>query len=350
MFFRKKQEKRSSNLVFVIFRFILSLIIFALLMGGLYSAFQGFSGVDPLKTDPKSILTVLISTATSSKDPKEIFTRLSNLDFKGLLAVKDQSFIPADKSVSSATDTTGKTLDYSFLLIADSHNENNYLQKALRQAQDKLGNNLKFVIGLGDYTEVGTISELNMAKKELDTAGLRYFLIPGDHDLWDGRDKQNNALVNFTQVFGKNYQSFVYQNTKFILIDNADNYKGVSDEQFGWISNELTKAKLQDNAKLIFALLHKPLSHPSSSHIMGSENEALYKQAKSLIMILKEGEVNEVFAGDIHFYTRYNEPVTKLPMTTIGAVASAKNTQAPRYTIVNVFTDSTYSVEDVEIK
>lgn len=346
--FGRRYNKGSTFLPFVIFRLILSVIIFMFLMGGLYSALQYFSGVDPLKVDPKALGTVVLSAV---RNPTSTLDSLSKLDFNSLFSLsKQDQIIQADNPLSAGQSDAplNKPVSFSFLLVADSHSENNYLQKALQQGKDK-AKNLQFVIGLGDYTDVGTLNELKDAKKIFDSAGVRYFVVPGDHDLWDSRDKKKPPAQNFESVFGKDYQSFIYKNVKLILFDNADNYLGLSETQMQWLTNELEKAKNTDNVSMVFAFAQKPLYHPSSDHIMGSETPQLKDQAKKLITQLKGTGVNEVFAGDIHFFTRYTDP-SGLKMTTTGAVASAKNTQAPRYGIVTVYEDNTYGVEDVEIK
>lgn len=346
MFFHSAHKKSSSPIV-SFFRFILTVVIFIFMFVGLYVAFQGFSGVDPLTINPKSV----VQTLFESKDPKTIIENLKNLD---LQKVVDISQNPPENSntpqvFTNSDANTNKPVAFSFILVADSHSESDYLRKTIEQGKAK-ASNLAFIIGLGDYTEVGTLQDLRAAKNEFDTAGVRYFVIPGDHDLWDGRDKTDNPLVNFETVFGVPYQSFVYQNVKFVLIDNADNYTGIDQKQLDWIDSELMKARTQDNAKLVFAFVHEPLYHPSSTHIMGRVEENVKKQVKNLITTLKSGGVNEVFSGDLHFFTRYEEPQMKLPMTTIGAALSARNTQAPRYAIVSVYEDGSYGVEDVEIR
>src|SRR3989344_2894077 len=58
--FRQHRKRRSTNIFFVIFRVILSLIMFAVLLGGIYSAYKHFSGLDPLKLDPQAALSELL--------------------------------------------------------------------------------------------------------------------------------------------------------------------------------------------------------------------------------------------------------------------------------------------------
>ena len=208
---------------------------------------------------------------------------------------------------------------------------------------------LKFIIGLGDYTEVGTIDELKNAKKELDNSGLRYFLIPGDHDLWDCRNRELAPVSCFNQVFGPAYQAFTFENFEFLLLNNSDNYTGFDPMQLKWITDELEKVKTA-GLKGTFVFLHEPLFHPSSDHVMGWVEKDLKAQAGGLMFQLKEAGAAKVFAGDIHYFSEYSEPKTDTPMVTIGAVTMERNPQAPRFAVVSVFEDGSTKVEDVEIK
>jgi predicted phosphodiesterase len=349
MFSKHKKHTRRSNPLLGLFRLLLSLIIFAVLVGGAYSAYKQFSGVDPLKLSPQAIV--------------GLFTKEKALDsFFGLLSLDFKKYIPGnsgesaeedsikgiesdeDESQSQAPTPPKKQALFKFTLIADSHNSNPLLHKALLQnSKDS-----KFIIGLGDYTDIGTITELESAKKELDSNGLRYFVIPGDHDLWDSRDKQKGPLFNYTQVFGKSYQSFDYQGVKFILLDNSDDYSGVSGTQLDWLKKELDDKNQIWKAKLVF--VHTPIYHPSSAHTMGWVTPELKTQAKNLKTVLKNGGVAEVFSGDIHFFSRYSDPDTNLSMTTVGAVTEQRNVQLPRFAIATVYTDGSLDVDDIEIK
>lgn len=345
MFGRKHQGRRSSHPLFVLFRLILSLTMFAVLLIGAYSAYKHFSGLDPLKLDPQSVFKQVLGAKTS----QQLVTVLSafKIDPKILGQTTQKAAIPLDSLTKLSVPTQAKYA-FRFLLVADSHNDNVNLKKAVASAKQQYPD-LSFIIGLGDYTDVGTIDELNNAKKELDSSGLRYFVIPGDHDLWDSRDKQKDPLENFREVFGPSYQSFSFKNFYFLLLNNSDNYIGISKEQQGWINSELEKGKTAGN-KGIFVFVHEPLYHPSSDHYMGSVEKDLKTQAQSLILQLKNVGVKKVFAGDIHYFSEYEEPATKLPMMTVGAIVTDRNPQLPRYAVVSVFEDGLTQVEDMEIK
>lgn len=368
--FKKHNQfhRRSSFLPYVIFRTFLSLIIFIILIAGLYSAYRQFSGFDPISMNPRALIANFLAPGTDLQQLKKmVMVKINQTEQPEVQGEEEEYQYEIPKPNTSQpqkveqTGSTTKIAKFSFMLVADSHNENNILKKALQQAKDQ-NSNLKFVIGLGDYTEVGTTDELIKAKTQFDINSIRYFVTAGDHDLWDARDKQNisedadedikhgAALTNFTSVFGRPYQSFSYEKVKFLLLFNSDNYVGLGSEQRRWLVEELDMTKAKNEDKLIFVLLHEPLYHPSSTRVMGKVNDDVKNEAKSLIQLFKDNGVNEVFAGDIHYFTRYSDPQTGLLMTTIGAAATQRNTQNPRYTIVTVYNDNSYDVSDVEIK
>lgn len=348
MFGRKHQGRRRTNIVFVIFRLILSLIIFALLLGGAYSAYKHFSGLDPLKLNPEAVFLNLLK----SKTPQDIIAALGSISAtKGFAQdinrkiLGNQVIVPSD---SPQVPQDQGSVVFRFLIIGDSHSDTKYLTKALEQAKMAYPD-LSFILGVGDYSEVGTAGELENAKAAFDSSGLRYFLVPGDHDLWDARNQKLDPVSNFNQVFGPEYQSFANSNFHFILIYNSDNYSGLSENQFKWLNSELTKATVE-GIKGIFIFLHEPLYHPSSDHIMGRIEGKLKEQAKGLILTFKNAGVKAVVAGDTHYFSRYREPETGIFMTTIGAITSQRNVQTPRYAIGEVLEDGNLRILDVEIK
>lgn len=326
----------------MIFRLILSLVMFGLLLGGIYSAYKHFSGLDPLKLD----LQVPIRDFLQVHTPQEFLAAISSVKLNTGLPVKiDTRIISQPKETAKPADP--KKL-FSFLLLSDSHSDNLNLRKAITQAKN-IYPDLRFIIGTGDFTEIGTLDEFKKVKVEFDLSTLRYFLLPGDHDLWDSRDKQQDPAGNFRSIFGPTYQSFTYKNFRFILLFNSDNYAGMREDQINWLTTELQRAK-EEQSDGVFVFLHEPLYHPSSDHVMGKVEKSLKTQAKNISFQLKTNGVKKVFAGDSHYFSEYEEPESKLPMVTVGAVTIDRNPQAPRYAIVSVFEDGSSGVEDIEIK
>ena len=342
MFGRKHyQGRRSANPLFMFFRLILSLTIFLVLLGGVYSAYRHFSGIDPLKLDPQALL----RSALEAKTPQQLMAVLSSLkvnkfDNKLLNQANLGNFTKSVPATQAAV--------FKFLLVTDSHNDNANLRQAISQAKQAYPN-LSFIIGLGDYTDVGTLDELQAAKKEFDLAGLRYFLLAGDHDLWDSRNRNLPSDTDFKQVFGPTYQSFIHQGFLLLLLDNSDNYQGFGSAQLDWLGKELEKGK-QEQTKGMLVFMTEPLYHPSSDHYMGKVEKNLKQQAQSMIFLLRAAGVKKIFAWDTHYFSEYEEPQTKLPMMTVGAIVADRNPQVPRYAIVTVYEDGSTRVDDVEIK
>jgi len=230
--------------------------------------------------------------------------------------------------------------------VADSHNDNERLSQALLQAKSQA---VVFVIGLGDYSSVGTVEELKLAKETFRTLSLPFYVTAGDHDLWEPRDRGTNPVANFISVFGSSYQSFRYKDIRFIIVYNSDNYEGIDELQMRWLDDELSKVSIE-KPKAAFLFLHEPLYHPSSDHIMGKINPAMVSQAENIAAKAHQAGIKEVFAGDTHFYTRYQDPKSLLNMTTVGAITKERNTQSPRFVLVDIYDSGDYTIKDLEIK
>lgn len=337
-------KKPGSFFPVVIFRLILSVLVLLIFIIGIYQAFKYFSGVDPVKLDPKEAVLPLLTSNQSA----DLVSTLFGIQLPKNI-IQDNSLnkvLGSNNSQPSQAPENNSPLSFKFALVADSHNDNQDLAAALSQAK---ADGAEFVIGLGDYTDVGTADELTQAKAVFDASGLSYYLVPGDHDLWNGRDKGVAPIAYFSQVFGPDYQSFASHNVRFILLDNGDNYLGVDSLQMDWLENELSRVKTEKPIDL-FIMLHEPIYHPSSDHFMGDVTPKLVDQANQMGNLFQKAGVTEVFAGDIHFFSRYQDPRTGLKMTTAGAVTDQRNAQAPRFSIVDVYKNGSYNVEDLEIK
>lgn len=342
-----EKKKRGSFLPFVIVRLLLSLIIFAIFGLGIYQAFRTFSGYDPLQVDPKT----LVLSVLTSQESEKLVTSILGVSFFQSIQTLTQN-IKNSTNVNQAGNYTVNTvlsikepLSFKFALVADSHSDNINLKKALERSKE-LG--VKFVVGLGDYSNVGTKDELAAAKEVFERSGLPYYTTVGDHDLWDSRNRGLNPLQNFSEILGPAYQSFGVMGVRFLMLYDSDNDVGIDSIQWEWLESALAEVAA-DKPKLFFILTHKPLFHPSSDHFMGKGNQVVSSQAQNLMNILKNAGVNEIFAGDTHFYTRYEESQTGLKMTTLGALTSERNAQTPRFAIVDVYQDGSYNVQDLEV-
>lgn len=232
-------------------------------------------------------------------------------------------------------------------LVADSHNENYLLEKALLKAKNK---DVNFVIGLGDYTNLGTVEELKAAKRVFDASGLEYYVTAGDRDGWDSRNKNIQAgdnedtVDNFGDIFGLGTQIIEKNGVEFDLLDNSDIYKGISERDWRQFNSALERSV---NLRLVFA--HKTPFHPDSKHIMGEDSLQVASQATQLLDVFAKNKVDGFFSGDIHFFAQFKDPLGSVRISTIGAIASERNFQGPRFSILNIYDDYSFELEDIEI-
>jgi len=180
----------------------------------------------------------------------------------------------------------------------------------------------QMVLVTGDMTSLGKKNELLAAKKVLDESGVRYVVIPGNHDMWES-DRIKTSLFN--EVFGKEYQSVRLEGRKFIMINNG-RATGLGAVQRAWLENEVKECTV---VKCI-ALMHMPLNHGISAHIMGEKNKKVTEEAGGLVKLLKANNVVDIIAGHLHYSGSYELDGLRTYLS--GAVTRERNTQTPRYT------------------
>jgi len=189
-------------------------------------------------------------------------------------------------------------------LLADSHNSNDNLQKALAIAKEKGSN---YVIHLGDLSNVGTTAELTFAKDLLDQSGLKYYVIPGDHEYYVSEWNGKPSIDNFSSLFGDAID--------WLVLDDGS-----------------VKSKFQNESEFLF--LHEPL------YPLGKNDELLEKVRKS--------KIKAVIAGDTHFSSKTKDPIRDtLTHINIGSLADERNLQSPRFSILRVYEDGEYNLEEV---
>jgi len=242
------------------------------------------------------------------------------------------------KTAEKKTESTEK-ISLKFAVMSDIHSDYTNLKKALEIA--KTDDN-SFVILTGDLTTIGKEEELLGVKKILDESEIKYYVVPGNHDVWYDRRTQKDL---FGEVFGKTFTSFKEGNIKFILVNNGDYINGLeglkgTEGQKKWLTEE-TKECLQITC-LVF--MHMPLNHPSSIYIMGQNSSAVATEAAQLVKLLVGNKVKQIFAGHLHYSSSYE--FEGLRTTIVGAVTSDRNVQSPKFLEVSV-SDGNFDQKEV---
>ncbi|MFA6250064.1 MAG: metallophosphoesterase [Candidatus Shapirobacteria bacterium] len=204
-------------------------------------------------------------------------------------------------------------------VMADVHLDWKSLKQGLEIAK---GRGEKLVIIDGDLTSVGQETEIAAAKKVLDESGIEYMAVPGNHDLWMS-DKIKVDL--WQKYFGSKYQTTKEGKVKLILINNAG-VRGLGEIQTEWLNKELEECFVWR----CLAIMHMPIKHKLSEHVMGEDSKTVTAEANELWEKLISSGVREIITGHLHYSSSYE--IDGIRTYVVGAISQSRNNQTPRYT------------------
>jgi predicted phosphodiesterase len=235
----------------------------------------------------------------------------------GFLLKTTNNSVSYEKMPNMERRVADKGVVMTIVLVTDTHNWNDNLQTAIDIAK---GSNAQYVIHLGDLSNVGTLEELRNAKEVLDNSGLKYWVLPGDHEYYVSEWNKYPMIENFREVFGDPDDWLVVKqdpiNSKFEILN----------------SRKDPNVKFQD--KEIFLFVHTPL------YPLGKDADLLDKVRKS--------NIKAVFAGDAHFSSETADSVRKsLKHFVIGALTKERNLQTPRFSVLRIYSGGEYNVEEI---
>ncbi len=203
-----------------------------------------------------------------------------------------------------------------FGVMADIHNDILELKKALEIAK---ADRLEIVVLAGDLTINGNKSELTSIKNTLDESGVKYLVVPGNHDLYKKM---------YGQVFGKDYQVYRFNGLKLLLINNGD-WRGMEEAQKKWLMTEVQECLV---IKCV-GIMHMPLSNNFSAHIMGEDSDEAKNDRDWLNKLLVDYKVGTIYTGHLHYSSSYD--LEGLTTNIVGAISNDRNTQTPRFVEVS---------------
>ncbi len=211
-------------------------------------------------------------------------------------------------------------------VMADIHNDLENLKVALVRAKN---DGSELVVVAGDMTINGSREELIRIKNVLDESGMKYLVVPGNHDLYKG-------IALYRSVFGEDY-GVVYVGDrhacpvqectkhKIILINNGS-WRGLGEEQKNWLLTEVEECR----QIRCMAIMHMPLSHNFSEHVMGESSEKVAMEAEWLMGVLQQNKIEQIAVGHLHYSTAYS--MGGITTNIVGGLSGERNTQSPRFT------------------
>jgi len=215
---------------------------------------------------------------------------------------------PASKKISTTknTDITGEGTDtpqFKFIVCGDPQNNYEVFRRILEAAKS-----VDFMIIVGDLTGSGTPLEFENFNRVMKESGIRYYAIPGNHDV-----ATMPVSEGFAKYIGPPRESFDYKNAHFLLIDNSTPTLGFYPEERKWVSSDLKKAKKR-GFDHIFAFAHVPPHYPYSAKADKAQIAGMDAN-DFLVPVLKAGGVDELFCGHVHIYDKTVEDGLTITIT-----------------------------------
>jgi len=167
-----------------------------------------------------------------------------------------------------------------------------------------------FAINVGDLVYDGEKEKYRIYYNEMSEANLPFLVGIGNHDITE------NGRANYFDIFGNFYYSFSYNNSLFIVLDDA-NQKNIDSQQMAFLESELKK-----DFRNKFVFLHVPPFDPRAYIVyLGANRTAEHslsdkENAQKFVDLVSRYNVTTVFASHIHGY--FNETLKNVPYIITG--------------------------------
>lgn len=181
---------------------------------------------------------------------------------------------------------------FRFAFISDTHigSPDGKADEDLRRTINNINSNndVDFVVITGDITELGTNEELPRAKKLFDSLKVKYYIIPGNHDVgWS-----ESGGMSFISTFGSDRFVFDHNGIRFIGCSSGP-YVRMSDghipkDAMQWMKNILDTTSA--SMPVIF-LNHYPMDNQMDNWY---EVIDMFKKRNTLLFLCGHGHANKV--------------------------------------------------------
>jgi Icc-related predicted phosphoesterase len=212
---------------------------------------------------------------------------------------------PASSSPSSspAKGTPDGAASFRFIVCGDPQNNYEVFDRVLAAAKS-----VDFLIIAGDLTGSGTPAEFETFKRAMAASGVKYYCVPGNHDVATSPVGQGYA-----QYIGPPHSSFDYKNTHFLLIDNSTPGLGFYPAERQWAAADLARAKSKGFEHMV-AVTHVAPGWPYSAKA-SSEQIVGIDANHELVPVLKAGGVKDLFCGHVHGYEQETDSGVRITIT-----------------------------------
>lgn len=181
---------------------------------------------------------------------------------------------------------------FRFAFLSDTHigSPNGNADEDLRRTVNDINkmNDIDFVVITGDITELGTNEELPRSKRLFDSLKVKYYIIPGNHDVgWS-----ETGGMGFIKTFGSDRFAFDHKGIRFIGCSSGP-YVRMSDghiprDAMTWMKNILDTTNA--NMPVIF-LNHYPMDNQMDNWY---EVTDMFKTKNTILFLCGHGHANKV--------------------------------------------------------
>lgn len=193
------------------------------------------------------------------------------------------------------------TATYTFAVCGDNRItgiENGTMDRIVASARER---GAEFVVNTGDLTTTGSRDELARYREYTVTSGLKWFAVPGNHDVGSG-----GVSAAYEEVIGAYYYSFDYGGDNFVIVNNSDDRTGIDGAQRTWLSGDMAAG---DAERYQFIFAHIPIASPSlgSGHATGESGGTGLESGQWLASeAARHPNVAALFFGHVHAYAKYD--------------------------------------------
>jgi 3',5'-cyclic AMP phosphodiesterase CpdA len=200
----------------------------------------------------------------------------------------DDRFLEKDSLADFAAPAVGNVDNFSFLVIADTHYGWTPYEFFSFIESNRLAWGIDFVVILGDISEAGLKTQLDIAKSDTIKTTIPVYPVIGNHDIFaSGWDR-------YKYVFGRSVYTFTITGLKtnrFIFLDSASGTLG--SHQRSWLESIL--AQPTTGKKIIFTHLS-----PTDDDIQSFTEYSYPQERYYLFDLFEKNSVDYYLCGHLH--------------------------------------------------
>lgn len=246
-----------------------------------------------------------------------IFSIVGFLILENILPIGDGNWNEKQINKINSENSSGR---FCFAVMGDNKNGFSTFNNIIDDVNNKKP---LFAIDVGDLVYDGEKGKYRIFYDTILKSEVPFLVGIGNHDITEG------GRANYFDIFGNFYYSFSYNNSLFIVLDNA-NQVNIDPQQMKFLDDELKK-----NFENKFVFMHVPPFDPREYVKIFGFNQSVehrmsdQENAKEFMDLVSKYNVTNVFASHIHGY--FNETRENISYIITGGAGGEMVTADPQH-------------------